>query len=250
MEESFAQSVLWGFTVAAEQGDGVLVDATDFFLNDIHGVAGVLKETKQGEFRLEPSRCALYEARTKNFPQNTEVEAMLTFITQEKPGEYAQSVAPNPRSITVRERHSFMHCPSRDSSPGSTIRARDISIFPGSTIQHRSCAAAKRFITRHRLAKRDPSAAVSETVTPIVYYLDPGRRSRCVPRFSTAPAGGTRPLRPPAIATPSGSKCCRTRGPARCPLQHDPVGASRHAGLELWPRALPIREPARSSRVT
>ena len=32
----------------------------------------------------------------------------------------------------------------------------------------------KRFIRRHRLEKRDPSAAVSEPVEPIVYYLDPG----------------------------------------------------------------------------
>ena len=31
-----------------------------------------------------------------------------------------------------------------------------------------------RFIRRHRLEKRDPSAAMSEPVEPIVYYLDPG----------------------------------------------------------------------------
>ena len=32
----------------------------------------------------------------------------------------------------------------------------------------------KRFLRRHRLAKRDPTAAVSEAVKPIVYYLDRG----------------------------------------------------------------------------
>ena len=32
----------------------------------------------------------------------------------------------------------------------------------------------KRLIRRHRLEKRDPSAAVSEAVEPIVYYLDRG----------------------------------------------------------------------------
>jgi len=32
----------------------------------------------------------------------------------------------------------------------------------------------QRFIRRHRLEKRDPSAAMSEAVEPIVYYLDPG----------------------------------------------------------------------------
>ena len=32
----------------------------------------------------------------------------------------------------------------------------------------------KRFISRHRLEKKDPTAAVSEVVEPIVYYLDRG----------------------------------------------------------------------------
>ncbi len=36
---AFPQSVLWGFEVAAEDGDAVLVDATKFFLSDVHGVA-------------------------------------------------------------------------------------------------------------------------------------------------------------------------------------------------------------------
>jgi hypothetical protein len=32
----------------------------------------------------------------------------------------------------------------------------------------------KRFIRRHRLEKKDPEAAISEPVKPIVYYVDPG----------------------------------------------------------------------------
>ncbi|GAK93568.1 hypothetical protein JCM19298_2287 [Nonlabens ulvanivorans] len=32
----------------------------------------------------------------------------------------------------------------------------------------------KRFITRHRLEKKNPDAALSEPVEPIIYYLDPG----------------------------------------------------------------------------
>ena len=34
VEDSFAKSILWGFTVAAESNGRVLVDATDFFLRD------------------------------------------------------------------------------------------------------------------------------------------------------------------------------------------------------------------------
>ena len=32
----------------------------------------------------------------------------------------------------------------------------------------------KKFITRHRLEKKDPNAAMSEAKEPIIYYLDPG----------------------------------------------------------------------------
>src|SRR5437879_174389 len=37
VRDSFAESALWGFTVAAEEKDHALVDATDFFLRDAHG---------------------------------------------------------------------------------------------------------------------------------------------------------------------------------------------------------------------
>ncbi|MFM7854915.1 MAG: DUF5117 domain-containing protein, partial [Flammeovirgaceae bacterium] len=72
VEESFAQSVLWGFTMLAEEEGKVLVDATDFLLQDLHDVAGTLKSQQQGNYSLDKSRSAIYLPRTKNFPLNTE----------------------------------------------------------------------------------------------------------------------------------------------------------------------------------
>src|SRR6267142_2317472 len=43
VEDSFAKSVLWGFTVAAESNGRVLVDATDFLLRDVTGAANALR---------------------------------------------------------------------------------------------------------------------------------------------------------------------------------------------------------------
>ncbi|MFN7328605.1 MAG: DUF5117 domain-containing protein, partial [Bacteroidota bacterium] len=60
VEQSFAQSVLWGFTSLAEEGGKVLVDATDFLLQDVHDVAGTLKAQQQGNYSLDKSRSALY----------------------------------------------------------------------------------------------------------------------------------------------------------------------------------------------
>ncbi|HEV2129623.1 MAG TPA: DUF5117 domain-containing protein, partial [Longimicrobiaceae bacterium] len=79
VEESFAQSVLWGFKVEAESGGRVLVDATDFALRDAHNVIGALRSNRQGDFRLDASRSALYLPSTKAFPRNSEIEVTLTF---------------------------------------------------------------------------------------------------------------------------------------------------------------------------
>jgi len=56
VRESFAESVLWGFEVAAEEDGRVLVDATSFFLRDTHNVTGTLQRTHQGNFHLDASR--------------------------------------------------------------------------------------------------------------------------------------------------------------------------------------------------
>ncbi len=39
----------------------------------------------------------------------------------------------------------------------------------------------KRFITRYRLEKKDPNAAISEPVKPITYYVDPATPKKWVP---------------------------------------------------------------------
>jgi hypothetical protein len=80
VEEAFAQSVLWGFEVAVDEGNKVLVDASSFFLRDAHDVVGTLKQTNQGSYKLDPSRCAFYLPMTKDFPQNSEFEVTTTFV--------------------------------------------------------------------------------------------------------------------------------------------------------------------------
>ncbi|MBC8167044.1 MAG: zinc-dependent metalloprotease [Bryobacteraceae bacterium] len=175
VQDSFASSILWGFEVSAEEGNRVLVDATAFFVRDAHGVVKRLSQAKQGAFKLDVSRSAIYEDRTRNFPKNTEVEVILTF-TSETPGALVQTVAPEAESITVREHQSFLQLPE----PGFVAREFDprAGFFPGAEFVDYSAPLnapqRKRFIARHRLQKKDPSAQVSDPVKPIVYYLDRG----------------------------------------------------------------------------
>ena len=174
VEQAFAQSVLWGFNVEAEEGGRVLVDATPFLLNDAHGVADTLKATKQGSYKLDEARSAIFLPRTKSFPKNTEFEATLTF-TGEPEGDFIRSVTPLPKAVTVREHHSFVELPEagyqpRVFDPRTGLIALSYADY-STPIQE---PLVKRFIVRHRLRKKDPAAAVSEPVEPIIYYMDRG----------------------------------------------------------------------------
>ncbi|HTE29727.1 MAG TPA: DUF5117 domain-containing protein, partial [Chryseolinea sp.] len=113
VEQSFAQSVQWGFSVEAEEKDKVLVDATGFFLRDAQGVSDRLRDAKQGQYSIDESRSAFFSPGIKNFPKNSEFESTLTFVGKAE-GEYIQSVAPTPSSVTVRQHHSFVELPDKD----------------------------------------------------------------------------------------------------------------------------------------
>jgi hypothetical protein len=172
--DSFARSTLWGFDVAAEDGSRVLVDATSFLLRDAAGVAETLQREKQGQYRPDPSRCAFYLPLTKAFPRNAEVETTIT-LTGEPTGSLLRGVTPSPEAVTVREHQSFVALPDS----GYTPRAQDprAGFFSVSFMDFSALAGqpvTKRYIARHRLQKKDPAAAVSDPVQPIIYYVDPG----------------------------------------------------------------------------
>jgi len=174
VEQAFARSVHWGFEVEAEEDGKVLVDATKFFLRDAHGVANRLQRSQQGSYKLDASRSAFYLPMTKNFPENTEIEATIT-LTGDPKGGYIRSVTPTASAVTVRMHHSFVKLPDE----GYEMREYDArSGYYG--IEYMDYATpisepiTKRFIARHRLEKKNPNAEKSEPVEPIIYYLDPG----------------------------------------------------------------------------
>ena len=174
VKDAFAESTLWGFDVAAEENGHVLVDATNFYLRDVHQVTNVLQRNREGIYKLDPTRSAFYLPNTKNFPRNTEVETTLTF-TGEPTGPYVRQVVPVPEAITVRERHSFVQLPDAGFKPRVfDPRAGYFGIQYMDFATPIEDPITKRFIARHRLQKKDPTARVSEAVEPIVYYVDRG----------------------------------------------------------------------------
>ena len=110
VQESFAQSVIWGGKVAAETDNTVLVDVTDLLLADSHGVIQRLAQTDQGDFSLDETRCAVYLPHCIAFPKNTELESILTFVGN-SPGNHVQQTAPTASAISLRQHHSFVDLP-------------------------------------------------------------------------------------------------------------------------------------------
>jgi hypothetical protein len=184
--QSFPESVLWGFKVEAESPDSttVLVDATDFFLHDAHHVSEAITSAQQGvgpsdSYKLDASRSTIVPEDTKAFPKNSVVEAELTFAADGPlQGQYVRDVAPDPHSLTIRERQMFVELPPLD----GTFKPRKFNPRSGYfDLSFRDYTAPlsgsldRHLILHHRLIKKDPNCVTNcEAVEPLQYYVDRG----------------------------------------------------------------------------
>jgi hypothetical protein len=174
VEDAFAQSILWGTEIVAETGNSVLLDASGLLLRDSHDISGILTLKKQGTYKYDANRSAVDIKNTKNFPENTEFETIIT-LQGIKPGKYIQSVTPSPKIVTVKTHHSFVKLPEKpykirkfDSRSGAIFTSyQDYAAPLGSDL-------TQKLVTRHRLEKKNPELIISDPIEPIIYYLDPG----------------------------------------------------------------------------
>ncbi len=178
VEEAFAQSILWGFEVVASRDGRVLVDGTEFFLRDAHGVANRLKKAEEGKYAVDPKRSTVFLPRTRGFPDNTEVDAVVT-LAGEPAGPIVSTVSPDALAITVHQHHSFVRLPEAGYTPlPYDPRAGFIDPSENELVYNYASAIGEPLRTayawRHRLHKKEPGAALSEAVEPIVYYVDRG----------------------------------------------------------------------------
>ena len=174
IDEAFADSVIWGFEIVEETDTTIAVKYSEFLFSDIHGISERLSSSGQGGYSADKSRSGIYMPRTKSFSHNTELEALVTFGGSPK-GQYIQDVTPDAKSVSVHLHHSFIALPDNNYQPRAF---HPYSGFWKHSYFDYSVAIEENleqiFIPRHRLAKKDKSAAKSEAVKPIIYYLDPG----------------------------------------------------------------------------
>lgn len=174
VEQSFAQSVIWGFKAEAESDGRILINLTDFLLRDAMNVGITVRNKNEGNFSVDNSRSALYLSGTKNFPLNSEFEAIISLACADgSAGKQVISVTPSPDVMTLRMHHSFVQLPDNNYKPrvfDPRASFSAISYFNYSTPVAEPII--KYYAVRHRLEKQHPELPISEPVKPIIYYVD------------------------------------------------------------------------------
>ena len=186
VKSSFASSVIWGFELIAESDQSVLVDATPFFIRDAHDISTRLSRAQQGSYVIDPSRSVVFLPRTKAFPDNTEIETIVSYTGDQKyddkgklVSDILSTVVPDTNAITVHLHHSFIRLPDDNYEPlPYDARAGIIGSPWGNGFIDYAVPIGDPihvlYGRRHRLQKLDPQAEFSEAVEPIIYYIDPG----------------------------------------------------------------------------
>jgi hypothetical protein len=172
-ELSIGNSVVASLKIESEQDSTkrLLVDLAPVVVSDLPDLGERMKGMLGGKStHIDAARSALGKA--KSFPDNTEVEALLTYTPNDRTGLGLESV-PDARYIPIGVHYSFSRLPETPMAP----RYADDRVGYFMTVQKDFSRDDKenfflRYTNRWRLEKKDPSAALSEPVKPIVYYID------------------------------------------------------------------------------
>lgn len=171
VRRAFPESVLWSTDILAERKGEVVIDVGTLLTTDLHGIAARLNWTKQGRYEVDPKRSAVLPAQARSFPDNTELEALLTFAGPGE-GRFVRDVAMQAQSLSLRQHLSLVRLPAagyrprayRAGSGGLSVSWRDYA-------QPLAASIERRVQPRFRLEKIDAAGHVRK---PIVFYLDRG----------------------------------------------------------------------------
>jgi hypothetical protein len=174
-------SIVRGFTVVVSSpaGDPV-VDVTSLFLNDVSEFSA---RQNLGARGMDQSRS--YIEKVVSFPQNVNVQVTQTYTAGAGAGGDAGGRGRGGMrgsSATVVLFHSVIKLPAQPMTP--RLFDSRVGYFTDALYDYgrnEPKAVERVFINRYRLEKKDPSAAISDPVKPIVYYVDPATPTKLVP---------------------------------------------------------------------
>lgn len=159
------------------EGDA-LVDATPVFGGDIPAATGRAFVSTAGvvPVALDPAKSYIDGVRVHG--ENLNIRSHLTFLVN---APTRPDLGPQPVSIVLG--HSLVFLP--DTTMATRPYDPRVGFFPTQFTEFEGGDGAvqteRTFISRFRLEKADPTAAVSDPVKPITYYLGPGIPERWRP---------------------------------------------------------------------
>jgi hypothetical protein len=169
-------TIVRAFNVAAISPVGSLVvDVTSLFTSDVPELSVRLSLGARG---MDQSRT--YVEKVVSFPRNINVQVTQTFTGADTSGRGRGGMRGSSGTVVVY--HSMIRLP--DTPMMARLYDERVGYFATATLdfgREENKAVERAFILRHRLEKKEPTAAVSEPVAPITYYVDPATPARFVP---------------------------------------------------------------------
>ena len=194
----FSDSLLASIPVVSQphpERKSVLIEANALFVGDIPGAAMALERQYRQPYAFDARNSALDRARAVDGMMTFEVTAHYALSRPLSPppvapGSPPPAVAPtlpetvpDPRSLFLGFFYTLARLPETPMTP--RIADERIGYFTADRVDFTSDVArvpVVRYVTRWRLEKKDPAAALSEPKAPIVFWLD-----RNIPQKYRAP---------------------------------------------------------------
>jgi Met-zincin/Domain of unknown function (DUF5117)/Domain of unknown function (DUF5118) len=173
------EPIIMGFDVEAYSADSSpVIDVSKLFTTDVPELAvagggGGFGRARRPR-RFDPARSLIEEAKV--FPTNLNVKAIQTWSSDSVPEDRSLG------SITAVAQYSMVALP--DILAPRRLCDTRVGFFSTDQIDYGTTeqrAAHRCYIDRWRLVPKDPSAAISDPVTPIVFYIDPATPAQWVP---------------------------------------------------------------------
>jgi hypothetical protein len=172
--------IIMSFDVAAwhTPDSNAVIETTKLFTTDVQELN--VRQSGVRVRRMDPTRSVVDRART--FPRNVEVSAVQTFEVDSVPGAAGSPPNRSLNSITMLMNYSMVLLP--DHPMLARLCDDRVGYFNLSFENYdddRVSRPTRCFIQRYRLEPKDPNAAVSDPVQPIVWYIDPATPAKWVP---------------------------------------------------------------------
>lgn len=170
LERSMTKS-LFGSTKILSNPDtagAVLIDPTEMFVQDIGNVSYFVGQQGKTGFRFDKGNS--FFGAVKSFPQNSEIDVHLHYSTNQ-PND--AETLPSPYSMILGYHYSLSTLPESDYRPRIADERAGyfLTLYQDYSELDRDQPYV-RYINRWHLKKKDPAAAISEPVEPIVFWIE------------------------------------------------------------------------------